>query len=311
MKKEEFTFLSSDKITNIRYVVYSPEEEPTAILQIAHGMDEFIDRYEGFAQYLCSKGFLVTGNDHLGHGGSVTDKSKWGYFAKEDGNRCLIEDMHELTKITKEKHPGLPYFLLGHSMGSFYARQYMFDYSNELNGAIVMGTGMAPKAACNFGMTLCKTMAVFKGWEYRSNLVNGIVNGSNMKGIENPRTSADWLTKDDSIVDWYLKEPRCTFVFTLNGFYNMFKGISRLYDADLINKVEKRLPVLFVSGACDPVGEYGAGVERSYKTLKDAGMIDVSMKLYPNDRHEILNETDKEEVYKDLYDWLYAKLTLR
>ena len=311
MNKKEFKFLSFNKSTNIRAVEYTPDSEPCAVLQIAHGMDEFIDRYDGFARFLCSKGFVVTGNDHLGHGGSVNNESEWGYFAKEEGNRCLIEDMHELTRITKEKYPGLPYFLLGHSMGSFYTRQYLFDYSNELNGVIIMGTGHQPKAMLSLGRSLCRMLATFKGWEYRSSLVNNMALGANNKQFEPGRTSADWLTKDESVVDWYLKEPRCNFVFTLNAYYNMFDGMLRLHDQSLMDRMEKRLPVLFVSGANDPVGENGKAVKAAYETFINTGMLDVEMKLYDNDRHEILNETDKETVYEDLYQWMIKKLTLR
>ena len=304
MKKEEFTFLSSDKITNIRYVVYSPEEEPTAILQIAHGMDEFIDRYEGFAKYLCDKGFLVTGNDHLGHGDSVNSNDDLGYFADKDGNRAVLNDIHMLTTITKKEYPNIPYFLLGHSMGSFYARQYIGEFGDELNGAIIMGTGHQPLAVVKAGMAACRMFALGKGWHYRSNAVNAMAFGAYNKKFEPARTSNDWLTKDEKIVDWYLNEPRCNYVFTLNGFYNMFKGISRLHDKQLLEAVPKRLPLFFVSGEDDPVGDFGKGVKAAVKSLEDVGCTNIKMKLYPNDRHEILNEFDKFDVYDDIWNWI-------
>lgn len=307
MKKNEFTFRSAGNRADIRAVRYEPETEVKAILQIAHGMVEFIDRYEGFAQYLTERGFLVTGNDHLGHGGSVNSQDEWGYFG-EDGNEVLIKDMHELTRITKEEYPDKPYFLLGHSMGSFYARQYICRYGDELNGAIIMGTGMEALAKIKAGMAVCKVIALFKGWKHRSKLVNDMSFGAYNKKFEPARTRMDWLTKDEKIVDWYLNEPRCTFVFTLNGYYNMFKGIANLYDKKLLDRIPKDLPVFFVSGQDDPVGTFGKEVEHSVQSLKDAGLKNVEMKLYPNDRHEILNETDKEDVYRDLYEWLTAHM---
>lgn len=303
MKKNEFHFRSSGDACDIRAMRYEPEGEVRAILQIAHGMVEFIDRYENFAEFLCRNGILVTGNDHIGHGASVNSKDDWGYFG-ENGNQVVLDDMHQLTVLTKKDYPDTPYFLLGHSMGSFYARQYLGTYGDELDGAIIMGTGMEPLPVLKSGMFLCRLIAFFKGWHYRSSFVNNIAFGSYNKKFEPARTRADWLTKDEKIVDWYLNEPRCTFMFTLNGYYNMFKGISRLYDKDLINAIPKDLPVLFVSGADDPVGSFGAEVERSMKTLTDAGMRNVSIHLYPNDRHEILNETDREQVYDDLLTWL-------
>lgn len=307
MKKEEFRFRSTNGNVDIRAMRYIPEGKVKAILQIAHGMVEFIDRYENFASYLCDKGFLVTGNDHLGHGASINTKDDWGYFG-EDGNTHVLDDIYKLTKITKEEYPGIPYFLLGHSMGSFYARQYIGTYGDELDGAIIMGTGLEPLPVVKAGMGLCRSIALFKGWKYRSSLVNNIAFGSYNKKFEPARTKVDWLTKDESIVDWYLNEPRCTFMFTLNGYYNMFKGISRLYDKDLLNNVPKELPIFFVSGKDDPVGSFGEEVKKSVKSLKDVGVKNIEMKLYENDRHEILNEIDKETVYEDLYNWMKERM---
>ena len=303
MRKNEFRFRSSNGEVDVRSMEYIPDDRIIGILQIAHGMVEFIDRYENFAEFLCRNGILVTGNDHIGHGGSVNSKDDWGYFG-DNGNQVVLDDMHQLTLLTKKDYPDTPYFLLGHSMGSFYARQYLGTYGDELDGAIIMGTGMEPLPVLKSGMFLCRLIAFFKGWRHRSAFVNNIAFGSYNKKFEPARTRADWLTKDEKIVDWYLNEPRCTFMFTLNGYYNMFKGISRLYDKDLINAVPKDLPVLFVSGANDPVGGFGAEVEKSMKTLTDAGMRNVSMHLYANDRHEILNETDREQVYEDLLTWI-------
>ena len=307
MKKEEFRFRSTNNAVDIRAMRYIPEGEIKAILQIAHGMVEFIDRYERFAEYLCSKGFLVTGNDHIGHGGSVNSEDDWGYLG-DDGNRHILDDMHELTKLTKKEYPDLPYFLLGHSMGSFYARQYLGEYGDELRGAIIMGTGFEPLYKVKAGMMVCKLLSVFKGWQHRSNFVNNMAFGAYNDKFKPARTRADWLSKDEKIVDWYVNEPRCSFVFTLNGYYQMFSGIARLHDKDLLNSVPKDLPILFVSGEDDPVGSFGKEVENSVKSLKDVGVKNIEMKLYPNDRHEILNETDKEIVYVDLYNWLNDKI---
>ena len=303
MKKTEFTFQSSGKLADIRAVKYEPEKSVRAVLQIAHGMDEFIDRYDGFAEYLGDKGFLVVGNDHLGHGGSVKSKDDWGYFG-ENGNQVLLDDMYKLTEAVKKEYADVPYFLLGHSMGSFYARQYIAEHGDALNGTIIMGTGFEPEYKLKAAMLMCRTIALFKGWRHRSNLVNSLAFGAYNKRFEPARTPSDWLTKDEKIVDWYRNEPRCTFVFTLNGYYNMFTGILRLHDKELMNRVPKDLPLLFVSGQEDPVGSFGKEVEASVEYMKDLGIRDVRLKLYQNDRHEILNETDKETVYEDLYVWL-------
>lgn len=308
MKKIEFSYPSTSNQCDIRAVKWLPDKKPVAILQIAHGMTEFIDRYEEFASFLCGKGFLVTGNDHLGHGGSVKSQNDWGYFAKKNGNEYVLNDIHELTKITKQEYSDLPYFLLGHSMGSFYARQYIGTYGEEVDAAVIMGTGHEPKIVVKAGMAMCAVIALFKGWKYRSKFIDNMVMGAYNKKFAPNRTRADWLTRNESVVDKYVNEPRCSFVFTLNAYYNMFKGISRLHDKNLLANIPKDLPILFVSGKDDPVGSCGKEVKAAYESLLNAGVKDIGMKLYPDDRHEILNEFDKNDVYDDIYNWLEAKI---
>lgn len=308
MRKEEFKFRSTSNVCDIRYVRYIPDGEIKAILQIAHGMQEFIDRYDAFAEFMCSKGYLVTGNDHLGHGGSINSKDDLGFFAEKDGNKAVLNDIHELTLITKKEYPNLPYFLLGHSMGSFYARQYIGEFGMELDAAIIMGTGHQPLPVVKAGMTACRMFAMGKGWRHRSRAVNAMAFGAYNKKFEPARTAEDWLTKDEKIVDWYINEPRCNYVFTLNGFYNMFVGISRLHDKTLLNNVPKDLPLFFVSGEDDPVGDFGKGVQAAIDSLKEVGVKNIDKKLYPTDRHEILNEFDKLDVYNDIYNWLESKI---
>ena len=306
MRKEEFYYKSSDGKNEIRAIRYIPDEEVKAILQIAHGMVEFIDRYENFADFLTGKGYLVTGNDHLGHGGSVKSKEDWGYFG-EDGYEHVLKDMHELTRITKELYPDKPYYLLGHSMGSFFARNYLTEYGKELDGAIIMGTGLEPSYKIRGGMLICKLIALFKGWRYRSDFVNNMAFGSYNAKFEPARTRADWLSRDEKLVDWYVNEEKCSFKFTLNGYYQMFRCILNLHNREALKRIPKDLDVLFVSGADDPVGTFGKEVEYSIRTLEDVGKKNIKYKLYPDDRHEILNELDKEKVYEDLYRWLETK----
>ena len=304
MKKEEFYFDSNDGLTKIRALKFIPDGEVKAILQISHGMVEFIDRYEGFANYLCEKGFLVVGNDHLGHGGSVNSKEDWGYFAKKDGYRIVLDDILKLLKIVKKDYPNKKYYLLGHSMGSFLARLFLIEYGNELDGAIIMGTGQQSKGTLVAGKALTKLISLFKGEKYRSSFINNMALGSYNKKFEPSKTHCDWLTKDEKIVNWYYNEPRCQFVFTLNGYYNLFSMIEQIIDENNLEKMPKDLPVLIVSGEDDPVGNFGKDPKAVYETFKSVGMKNLDLKLYPNDRHEILNETDKALVYEDIYNWL-------
>lgn len=284
-----------------------PEGEVRAILQLSHGMVEFIDRYKPLAESLAQRGILVTGNDHLGHGGSIRTKADYGYFAEPDGNRAVLEDLHSVTKLTKQLYPGVPYFLLGHSMGSFYARQYLCEWGEELDGAIIMGTGFQPKALVAFARAVCRVLAVFFGWQHRSKLVAKLSFLGYNKGLEG-RTTHDWLNRDHAEVDKYLADERCTFTFTLNAYYSMFSGILRLYDPAFLHRMPKNLPVLFLAGDADPVGEQSAGVIRAVESMKNAGMRNVRVKFYPGARHELLVETNKLEVFADIGDFVEQQL---
>ena len=306
--KRDFTYPSRDGKTQIHAVEWLPEGRPKAVLQLCHGMCEFIGRYDAFARYLAGHGFAVTGNDHLGHGGSVAEDSLPGYFAKTDPGLCLLEDMHALRKSAEGKFPGIPYFLLGHSMGSFLVRQYITRYGEGLSGAVIMGTGSQPAAALAGGKAICRLSALFGGWKKRSRLVNSMVLGSNNRRFEPARTKNDWLTREHDIVDAYNEDPRCGFVFTLNGFDTLFRVIGDCQKPAAVARVPKDLPLLFVSGGDDPVGAFGSGVEKAFRLYEGAGIRDVSMKLYPGDRHEILNETDRETVYSDLLGWFSSHI---
>lgn len=304
MKKIIFSFPSSDGVTNINAIKYVPETDIKAILQISHGMVEFFERYEDLALFLTEKGILVVGNDHLGHGDSITNKTEWGYFGKEKGYLNVLNDLHKLTLIIKEEYPGIPYFLLGHSMGSFYARRYLFTFKDELNGTIIMGTGYKDKLSLVGGKLLTKILMLIKGDHYRSKFINSIALGTYNKRWEPSKTHNDWLTKDEKIVNWYSNEEKCTFIFTLNGFYNLFTVLEEVCDLKNIEKMNKNLPVFFVAGEDDPVGDYSKGVLKVIEMFKKAGMKNVNYKFYPNDRHEILNETDKDTVKKDIYEFI-------
>lgn len=308
--KREFTYPSGDGRTKIHAVEWKPEKgRPQAVLQIFHGMVEYVERYEDFAAYLAEKGFLVIGNDHLGHGASVVSKEDWGYFAEENGNEILLKDVRSLHKRTAKRYPELPYFILGHSMGSFLLRQYICRWGGELDGTIIMGTGMQPLPALRFGQKLCRTAAKFRGWRYRWRFVDKLAFGSYHKHFPNARTKRDWLTKDPKVIDAYLGDERCCFLFTLNGYYNLFRSIEDAENPERLRQMPKDLPVLFVSGAEDPVGNFGKGVEQVRKLFEAVGMTDVTWILYENDRHEILNETDRASVYRDLYAWLYVRMS--
>lgn len=297
--KKEFYFSSKDSITQIHALEWIPEGAPKAILQIAHGMVEHIGRYNDFGTYLASKGVYVTGHSHLGHGKSMVSKEKMGYFAEPNGNECVLGDIHEIRKLTQKKYPDVPYFLMGHSMGSFLTRQYLGRYGEGLSGAIIMGTGEQPDLILSAGKMVCKVIAAFKGWEHRSNFVNSLVIGGFEKEM-----GKGWLSRNEENVKNYAADPLSGFVFTLNAFYHMFDGMAKMNTQEKGGNFPKELPIFFVAGSEDPVGAYGKGVEIVYQRYLKKGAKNVAMKLYADDRHEILNELDKDVVYEDIYQWL-------
>lgn len=297
--KREFYYPSRDGVTKIHAIEWIPEGEVTAVLQMCHGMVEYIDRYHEFADFLTKHGVYVVGHDHLGHGKSVVSQEKLGFFHETDGNAYVIADIQQLRMQTAKKYPGVPYFIMGHSMGSFLVRQYLGLYSGGLSGAIIMGTGEQPSLVVNAGKLVCKIIAAIKGWDYRSKFVNNLAVGAYEK-----KMGAAWLSKNPENVKKYHEDPLCGFVFTVNAYYHMFSGIAKMNQQEKEGKVAKSLPLLFVAGKDDPVGNYGKGVENVYNKYKKCGYQDVQLKLYKEDRHEILNEEDKDVVFQDILAWL-------
>ena len=303
--RDEFYFPSKDGNTEIHTMEWKPQGEVKAVLQICHGMIEYVGRYEEFAEFLCEKGYYVVGNDHLGHGKSVQAKSEYGFFNEKYGNVCVLGDMHTLRQRTMKKYPDVPYFILGHSMGSSLLRQYIQMYGNGLSGVILMGTvADHGKASLLFGKRLCRLMAAFRGWHYRSKMVDNLAIGGYNKKFKPAHTRADWITSDFERLEAYASDPLCSFRFTVNAYYNMFLGMLSTQRKEGVYMIPKSLPVLFVSGTEDPVGEFGKGVRKIYEKYRAAGIQDVTLRLYVGDRHEILNETDREQVFKDLLEWL-------
>ena len=307
--KKEFFYPSKDELTQIHTIEWIPEGEVRGVLQIAHGMIEFIDRYDQFAQFMADNGFYVVGNDHLGHGQSVTDESQLGYFAKHNGNFTVLGDMQQLREDTEKKYPDVPYFILGHSMGSFLVREFIEKYGEGLKGAIVMGTAVQPMATLDMGIAMTAVLQQARGGHYRSEMINNMGLGTYNESFEPARTKCDWLTKDEAIVDKYVANPLNQFVFTVNGYYNMFRGMRYSQRQVNLDKIPKELPILVISGGNDPVGEFGKAPRMLVETYRKTGIQDVTLKLYPGDRHEILNELDKDVVDQDLLEWIEARMS--
>lgn len=311
VKKETFRFLSKDGKTKIHAVKWMPGNgRVRAVMQLSHGMVEYIERYDEFACYLASRGFLVVGNDHLGHGESVTDESEWGYFTPKKPSETVIADIYQVTRIIRSQYPDCPYFIFGHSMGSFLLRRYLTLHSEDVTGAVICGTGSQPDVATCFGMLVCRLIGLVRGGHYRSAFLTNVSFGKPYADFD--KTGADpsksWLSKNEESVRAYYDDPRCTFVFTVNGYYGLFSTIRYVNQMKHIRKIRKNLPVFFIAGEDDPVGNFGEGVKKAYAQYRQAGIQDVRMKLYQNDRHEILQETDREQVFEDVYQWCIKRM---
>jgi len=303
MIKTVNTYKSADKETDIVYYVYTPEREvmPRAVLQISHGMCEYIERYEELAEYLTSNGVVVCGNDHLGHGKTAADTEKLGYFGDSDGDKNLVRDIHTLYEIMRQKYRRLPYIMLGHSMGSFIVRSYMTaaNYGNEIDGVIICGTSGMDQPL-RYGIIMASVISAFKGKMYRSKTLRKVALKNYNQRFADENDEFSWLSKDPDIRTKYTADDHCNFIFTAYGYRDMFRLLQEISKDEWAADIPLSLPVMLISGTDDPVGNYGDGVKAVYNKLDDAEVNDLTLKLYENDRHEILNETDKSLVFDDI-----------
>ena len=301
------TFESSNGTDKCAYYIYVPTTAIIrGIIQISHGMCEYIERYEHFAEFLTAKGYIVCGNDHLGHGNSVKSNDDLGYFSQKDGWSHLVNDLHRMTILMKNKYPALPYILIGHSMGSFIARLYLTRFPNELCCAVIMGTG-DDKALSEIGVRATQSVKAVKGERFRSDKLNTLIFGVYNDRIKSSKTIYDWLTHDTEVVKKYMDDEKSNFVFTASGFVDLTTLLRRVSSAEWAQKVPKKLPIILMSGTADPVGGYGKGVRNVYGKLIDEGC-NVDIKLYPGARHELVNETMKEIVFDDILNWIDRKV---
>ncbi len=303
-KLTEFSFLSSDAKTNLHAMQWLPDGEVKAVVQIVHGVAEHIARYDGFARFLCDNGFAVYGHDHLGHGKSVTANGTPVYFG--DGNtwETVTDDINLLQTIIKEHFPGVPIFIMGHSMGSFLTRSFLIRYPGQVRGAVIMGTGWQPGYMLAGGLAISSLFSHFKTPYATSDFVTKLAFGAYNKAFAPARTPVDWLSADRDNVDRYIADPLSGNDTTVGLFNQMLKGIRFNQRKANLDKMDKNTPVLFISGEDDPVGNMMKGVAASKTAFDRVGVKDVTLISYPGLRHEILNESSENmKVYADLLAW--------
>lgn len=282
---------------------WEPVGAPVAVLQIVHGVAEYAARYEEFASFLTSKGILVVAEDHMGHGYSVGENTPLGHM--EGGWHKAVADTHRLLSYTRMEYPDVPYILLGHSMGSFMVRTLLIKYPKcGVSAAILSGTAWMHRGIINSGIAAATLVGKRQGGDKPSKLLNEMMFGGCNRRIHHQRTKFDWLTRDPRIVDAYVADPLCGFMMTAGLAKEMMTGLLYIQEPEHLAKMRKELPVLFLSGTDDPVGNYGEGVKQTAQAFLKAGMENVSMRLYPLCRHEVLNEVNREEVYGNILDWM-------
>lgn len=305
IEKRDFYMDSENKGQKLHCVAWQPKNgEVKAVLQIVHGMVEYVERYGEFACYLAEQGYAVIGHDHLGHGKTAQTEEELGYFAEQDGDRHVIADMYRLTCEGRRLWPGVPLVIMGHSMGSFFTRKYLTKYSRKVDGAIIMGTGFMALPLVAFGKAAAGLICRVRGDHCRSKFLYKLTLGGNNRRIKDCRTENDWLSNNRESVDAYNQDPFCSFMFTAGAYRDFFSVLVDLAKKKDFDTMNRKLPLLVVAGEEDPVGNYGKGVKACCKQFQALGFTDVTMKLYPGDRHEILNELDRGVVYDDLRNWL-------
>jgi alpha-beta hydrolase superfamily lysophospholipase len=312
MKSEDFKFLTEDK-TGLFTYKWLPDDNKKirAAVQIVHGMAEHAARYREFADFLTKNGVVVYADDHRGHGRTAGSQDRIGFFAEKDGWNLVVSDEFELTQKIKKENPGLPVYLLGHSMGTFIIRDYIFKHGDNINGVILSGTSSDPGVMAIFGKLIAKWQIRQNGFKAKSPLLDKLSFGKFNSYFKPNRTPFDWLSTNEENVDRYLADPYCGSIFSAGFFYDLIYGVKKVNIFKNIIKVPKNLPILLISGEKDPVGNFTKGVMKVFSDYKKAKITDLNYKFYAGFRHEILNETNRNEVYKDIMDWLNKHIEAR
>ncbi len=305
MKTATFTLNAAD---NYEIVVYAwlPYEKQAikGIIQVSHGMAEHAARYGDFAQHMVSAGYAVFANDHRAHGKTAEAIESLGFIQGKNSWESILDDMNTLNRHIHQVYENIPVILLGHSMGSFYARAYMEKYPETISGLIISGTAWHPALLLGFGLMVAKMQCLFKSEKNKSKLLDNLSFGAYNKKFKPNTTPFDWLSRDVNICKKYTADDLCGWVATSSFFRELFRLLKFIHHPGLYQKTNKNLPVLIFSGEEDPVGDFSKGPKKMYSFLKNKGFTNISLTIYPRGRHEMLNELNKTEVYKNIVDWM-------
>lgn len=301
---KEFTYASGDGKSHIAAYLYTPKERTVrGVVQLVHGMCDYMGRYHEMAVTLCEQGYAVCGEDHLGHGRTARHSDELGFFAAEEGADILVTDVHKLTLLVRSQFNGSPLILVGHSMGSLIARLYALSYYRDIDGLVLLGT--ANNRLGGLGRRLARTIAKRKGAGYRSPFLTKLTFGRYNKKVNRyDPAGPNWLSREDSVVTAHTIDPLCNFTFSAAAYADLFSMVERVSSSRYAQEFPKSLPTLIAAGDMDPVGNYGRGPRTLSARLTAAGAKDVTLKLYPGARHELFNETCRKEFFDDLLAWL-------
>lgn len=300
--KKTGTFPSSDGSCDVAYYIFLPDRNPKAVLQICHGMCEYIERYEreGFVADMTARGYVVCGCDHIGHGRTAPNPKELGYFADY---RSLADNQKLMHGLMRKTYRSLPYMLFGHSIGSFVARDYISRYGATLDGAVLCGTSGTSKQPLGFGLFVTSLLKLLRGGHYRSILVVGLANIHRNDSWRDERDTCSWLNDDKENRDRYHSDPLCSFHFTVRAYNQLIRMLKYISSPEWYESVPKRLPIFIMSGALDPLGENGTGVREVFDKLTDMELSELKLELYENGRHELLNCSVRGAVIADLDKW--------
>lgn len=307
---EKGSFLSADKKSEIQYYVFEDKSvKPIAVLQISHGMQDYIFRYSDLISFLNANGIVVCGNDDLGHGYTSKSSNTDGFFARKNGYKFVVNDLHTTTLLVKDRFKNLPFFMLGHSMGSFFARYYAYLFPNELTGLILEGTS-GKVFGTSFGIFLAKLIQLFKGEKSDCRTIEKTMIKAYFKYIDDVQTGKEWVTSDAEKLKEYENDSRCNFRFTASAYKDMLTVLKFVNSNKCVKGTNNKLPIFICSGAKDPVGNYGKGVCNVYSLYEKHKFNDLKLKLYPNARHELHNEEIKTrtEFFNDVTNWIKDKI---
>ena len=301
----ELNYPSKNGVDTIHGYIYAPVSgEVRGIVQLAHGMIDYVGRYHFLIDALTKDGYVFAGNDHIGHGKSAPSPEKLGFYPGKNGATDMVRDLHTMNKILRERFPGAPIVMLGHSMGSFLSRLYIEKYPHTAEGHIIHGTSGPMNATVKAGKLLVKLVSALKGDDHRSKLIDSVAFSSYNTKFPKAEGKHAWLTREVELVNGRDDDPFTNFKFTCSGFYQLFTALGDVSCGKWFKNYPKSMNTLILGGTMDPVGQYGKGCEKVYKKLLLEGCNAISIKLYDGARHELFNESCRDEVFADILAWL-------